>query len=369
MSGLTLRGVAKRFGAVTVLRDVDLEVPAGEIGALLGASGSGKTTLLRVVAGFERADRGLVSVSGEVVDDGRRAMAAERRRVGYVPQEGALFPHLTAERNVAFGLGRAARRQRDRAQELLELVGLAGLGGRYPHQLSGGQQQRVALARALAASPRAILLDEPFSSLDRELRASVRADVLGVLRETGTTTLFVTHDAAEALGSADRMAVLLDGRIVQVGAPRTLYRHPASPEVARLLGAANLLPGTFGRGCVRSELGSLPVVPGSGEAPEGQGALVLVHPEQVELVAPAGSACVGEVVGTEFGGHEQVLTLRLASSGTTLLARTGADRPVGPGDRVGLRVRGPVVVWAAPATGERPPDPPRPAVASENTSM
>jgi iron(III) transport system ATP-binding protein len=352
VSGLELRGVEKRFGAVAVLQGVDLDVPAGVVGALLGASGSGKTTLLRVVAGFERVDRGVVTVGGEVVDDGRRAMAPERRRVGYVPQEGALFPHLTVERNVAFAFGRAARHQRDRVQGLLELVGLAGLGGRYPHQLSGGQQQRVALARALAASPRAILLDEPFSSLDRELRASVRAEVLGVLRETETTTLFVTHDAGEALGSADQVAVLLDGRIAQVGVPEDLYRRPASPQVARLLGATNLLPGVVGRGGVHSALGSLAIQSGQSGLDglrEGTAVLVLVHPEQVALVDAASSACAGQVVATEFGGHEQVVTVRVEGSGTTVLVRTGAERRLVRGGRVRLRVQGPVVVWTDPS--------------------
>jgi iron(III) transport system ATP-binding protein len=348
VSGLELRGVEKRFGTVAVLQGVDLDVPAGVVAALLGESGSGKTTLLRVVAGFERIDRGVVRVGGEVVDDGRRVTAPERRRVGYVPQEGALFPHLTVERNVAFAFGRAARRQRDGVQELLELVGLAGLGRRYPHQLSGGQQQRVALARALAASPRAILLDEPFSSLDRELRASVRAEVLGVLRETETTTLFVTHDAGEALGSADQVAVLLDGRIAQVGVPEDLYRRPASPQVARLLGATNLLPGVVQQGGVQSALGSLAVESGPDGLREGTAVLVLVHPEQVVLVDAAGSGCGGEVVATEFGGHEQVVTVRLEGRGTTVLARTGVERRFVRGDRVRVRVQGPVVVWTDP---------------------
>lgn len=273
MTSLTLSGVAKSYGRQPVLHGVDLEVPAGALAAVLGPSGSGKTTLLRVVAGFERADAGTVSLGGQVVDDGRRQLPPERRKIGYVPQDGGLFPHLTVAGNVAFGLPGRARRHTAAVGELLERVGLTGLDGRYPHQLSGGQQQRVALARALAVRPQLVLLDEPFSALDAGLRASIRADVQTILREFGATAILVTHDQDEALSMADLVAVVRDGRIAQCATPHELYRRPADPQLASFVGEANLLPGTFepeggsGPATVRTVLGSLPLH----AAPEGSG--------------------------------------------------------------------------------------------------
>jgi iron(III) transport system ATP-binding protein len=208
MSAIELRGVAKSFGATPVLSDVELTIPEGSVTAVLGVSGSGKTTLLRLIAGFERIDAGTIAIGGRMLDDGRRSIGPQHRGVGYVPQDGALFPHLTALGNVAFGL---ARRERSAARDLLELVGLAGLERRFPHQLSGGQQQRVALARALAIRPRVMLLDEPFSSLDAPLRAGLRRDVAKILAGAATTTVLVTHDQREARALADRIAVLEDG--------------------------------------------------------------------------------------------------------------------------------------------------------------
>src|SRR5579871_3541344 len=218
MRQVAVTGLHKAFGAHPVLTGVDLEVPAGSLTAILGPSGSGKTTLLRLLAGFDRADAGTITIGDGLVDGSGVYVAPERRRIGYVPQEGSLFPHLTVEANVGFGLS-ARDRRTGRAETMLEMVGLGGLGRRYPHQLSGGQQQRVALARALAIEPAVVLLDEPFSSLDASLRASVRSEVRDVLREACTTTILVTHDQDEALSLADRVAVLRDGVIVQEAAP------------------------------------------------------------------------------------------------------------------------------------------------------
>ena len=216
----------------------------------MGSSGSGKTTLLRIVAGFERLDGGEVQLGPEVVDDGRRVFVpSEHRRIGYVPQEGALFPHLSVGRNVAFGLRRGPQR-RDRVKELLDMVGLSGLHRRYPHQLSGGQQQRVALARALATDPEIVLLDEPFSSLDASLRASVRSEVHDVLRQAGATSILVTHDQDEALSMADHVAVLRHGVIAQLDSPAGIYQRPLDPALARFLGESNVLHATGGRRAV-----------------------------------------------------------------------------------------------------------------------
>jgi len=202
--GVRVAGLCKSFSTQPVLRGVDLDVPVGSFTAILGPSGSGKTTLLRILAGFDRMDAGSVVIGGQVMEDGRRFVRPQRRGIGYVPQEGALFPHLTVADNVGFGV---PRRERKGMAHLVEMVGLTGLERRYPHQLSGGQQQRVALARALAIQPKVVLLDEPFSSLDASLRDGVRRDVAHILAEANATTILVTHDQDEALGLADQIAV------------------------------------------------------------------------------------------------------------------------------------------------------------------
>ncbi|MBV8462003.1 MAG: ABC transporter ATP-binding protein [Acidimicrobiales bacterium] len=351
MKELRIEGVTKSFGAQRVLRDVSLTVPPRSLTAILGASGSGKTTLLRVVAGFERPDDGRVTLGGEVVDDGRhRFVPSELRRIGYVPQEGALFPHLSVGRNIGFGLARGPDR-RARVRELLELVGLSGLGRRYPHQLSGGQQQRVALARALAIRPEVVLLDEPFSSLDAALRASVRADVLRVLREAGTTSILVTHDQDEALSMADQVAVLRGGTIAQLDTPTRLYRQPMDAELARFLGESNLLEGEVRDGMVSTGLGRLPVGEWSGPA-EGGAATVLVRPEQIALGDPVGGGVEATVASYEYFGHDAVVRVRVGPRALPdLVVRVTGGARLEPGHRIGLSVLGPVVVWPAPPAG------------------
>jgi iron(III) transport system ATP-binding protein len=343
---LRITGVAKAFGAQPVLRGVDLTVQAGSFTAILGSSGSGKTTLLRIVAGFERPDEGEVAIGDELVDDaGRRFVPSERRRTGYVPQEGALFPHLSVGRNVAFGLPRGSER-RNRVDELLELVGLSGYRRRYPHQLSGGQQQRVALARALAIGPEVVLLDEPFSSLDAAMRASVRADVLAVLRQAGTTSILVTHDQDEALSMADQVAVLRDGVIAQVDAPARLYGRPGDVDLARFLGESNVLDGEVLEGMARTRLGVLPVAAGEGRPPGGP-ARVMVRPEQIRLVESPGAAVVATVQSYEYYGHDAVVRVRPEDAGLPdLVVRVTGGTPLEPGRVVGLSVLGSVVVWA-----------------------
>ena len=242
-SGLDVVDLHKSFGTHPVLSGLDLSVPAGSFTAILGSSGSGKTTLLRLLAGFDRPDRGVVKIGERLVDGAAIHVRPEQRRIGYVPQEGGLFPHLTVAANVGFGLSRAARR--GKVNELLELVGLADLGRRYPHQLSGGQQQRVALARALAVGPEVVLLDEPFASLDAHMRASVREEVQRILQASATTTLLVTHDQDEALSLADRVAVLRDGKIAQHATPQEIYARPLDDRLARFVGEANLIAGVL----------------------------------------------------------------------------------------------------------------------------
>src|SRR5208282_4665591 len=258
MRQVAVTGLHKAFGTHPVLADVDLEVPAGSLTAILGPSGSGKTTLLRLLAGFERLDAGTIGIGDVLVDGPDAYVAPERRRIGYVPQEGNLFPHLTVAGNVGFGLT-ARERRGDKVGAMLEKVGLGGFGRRYPHQLSGGQQQRVALARALAVEPAVVLLDGPFASLDAHLRASVRADVQEIFRRSGTTAVLVTHDQDEALSVADRVAALRGGKIAQCATPEDLYSRPADPELASFIGEANLLEGVLNGGVVKTLLGSLPL--------------------------------------------------------------------------------------------------------------
>ncbi len=348
MNTLEVGGLYKAFGSRAVLRDLALLVPTGSFTAILGASGSGKTTLLRVIAGFERADRGTIRIGGELAEDAAGTWRPpEERHIGYVPQEGSLFPHLTVRRNVGFGLSRGEIRS-GRVGELLELVGIGTLGGRYPHELSGGQQQRVALARALAVRPRLLLLDEPFSALDASMRASVRADVRELVRAAGTTAVLVTHDQEEALSLADQVAVIRDGGIGQQGTPRELYSRPVDADLAAFLGEANLVRGVLAGASVRTDLGELPLDDGRGVGATGD-AVVLIRPEQVELCSPtADDGIAGEVVALEYHGHDAVMRVRL---GTTtqpvVVVRVAGQVAQRPGGRVSVVVRGPVVAWPA----------------------
>ena len=346
MTGLALRvrGVHKSYDA-PVLAGLDLDVPVGALVALLGPSGCGKTTLLRIVAGFERLEAGTVEVGGQLVAGCSetakdRHVAPERRRVGIVPQEGALFPHLSVHDNVAFGLPRPARRG-PRPDEVLELVGLAGLGARMPHELSGGQQQRVAVARALAPSPSLVLLDEPFSALDAGLRATVRAEVRASLRAAGASAVLVTHDQQEALSVADIVAVVRDGRVVQAADPWSIYAHPADLGVATFVGETIVLPGRATGGAVSSPLGAHTTSsPARGEV------AVVIRPEQVEI-EPADLPCVDAVVAArEFYGHDALLRLSLPA-GAAATARTPGHPLPDVGARVRVGVRGPVVVFPA----------------------
>ncbi len=350
MKELAVRGVHKSFGELHVLKEVDLTIPAGSFTAILGSSGSGKTTLLRIVAGFERLDAGEVLLGSEVVDDGRHVFVpSEHRRIGYVPQEGALFPHLSVGRNVAFGLRRGPNR-RARVLELLDMVGLSGLHRRYPHQLSGGQQQRVALARALATDPEIVLLDEPFSSLDASLRASVRAEVHDVLRRAGTTSILVTHDQDEALSMADQVAVLRHGVIAQLDSPSGIYQRPLDPALARFLGESNVLHANVGPNgsaamVADTPLGSLPVE--GWPAPEGAGlAHVMIRPEQLVIGDVDPARLAGTVESYEYYGHDAVARVRPETEHLPdLVVRVTGGTPLVAGARVGLSVQGSVVAW------------------------
>jgi iron(III) transport system ATP-binding protein len=348
VSGLAVAGLHKSFGIHPVLAGLDLTVPAGSLTAILGASGSGKTTLLRLLAGFDRPDQGTVRIGEQVVDGEGTHVHSEHRRIGYVPQEGSLFPHLTVAANVGFGLSRTARQRR--VGDLLELVGLADLARRYPHQLSGGQQQRVALARALAVEPEVVLLDEPFASLDAHMRASVREEVRRILRASATTTLLVTHDQDEALSLADLVAVLRDGRIAQYATPQDLYARPIDDELARFVGDANLLDGVLEGTHVDTPLGRLPAL-WHGEPPSAPCPVtVLIRPEQIDLSLTDGEEGLGgRIVRSGYHGHDAVVHVQIEREGAEqiLLVRTLGDARLPPGSTVKLSTRGPVLVWPA----------------------
>ena len=333
---LRCRGLVKRFGTVTAVAGADLELERGRTLALLGPSGCGKTTLLRLIAGFERPDEGEVWLDGRLLSGRGAFVPPEKRRVGLVFQDYALFPHLSVEANVAFGVPRGADRRR-RVAELLDLVGLAGYGSRLPHELSGGQQQRVALARTLAAQPDLLLLDEPFSNLDPALRARVRAEVWQLIRRLGISAVFVTHEQEEALSLPDDVAIMLDGRILQVGRPQDVYRSPADRRVAAFLGDANFLPGRRHAGEVECELGRFPAPQGGAGAVE-----VMVRPEHLSLSPESGIPA--EVVEVDYHGHDQVVTVRLAS-GRLLRVRLLPSVDLAPGQRVGVEPPASVVVY------------------------
>lgn len=261
MKELQIRNLSKTFKEVQALYNIQLDLNEGEMLAVLGPSGCGKTTLLRSIAGFETPDSGAIDVGGNVVFDNTTNIKPEKRRIGYVPQDGVLFPHLTVAQNIAFGLSRKEKRS-SRIEEMLELVGMKGLGSRMPHQLSGGQQQRVALARALAPSPSLVLLDEPFSALDAGLRASLREDVKTTLKKLGTTAILVTHDQEEALSMADIVAVMRQGSCIQTADPISLYKYPADLHVAKFVGEATILKAEVFNGNIKSLFGNLPVASG-----------------------------------------------------------------------------------------------------------
>ena len=325
--------VTKTFAVDPVLRGVSLRVEAGRMVALLGPSGCGKTTLLRILAGLEHPDAGEVRLGDELLTGAGKDVPPERRRIGMVFQDWALFPHMSVARNVAYGLPRGPDRDQQ-VGDALAMVGLAGLGDRPPATLSGGQQQRVALARALAPRPAALPLDEPFSNLDTSLRVQVRTEVHHLLAEVGVTTVFVTHDQDEAFVLGDEVAVMSEGEIVQQAAPADLYDAPASPWVAGFVGDANLLAGVASGDAALTPVGGVALrVPRDGEVQ------VLLRPEHLEV--GVGDAGVVDLV--EFYGHDTVYAVRL-DDGAALTVRAAQAPAHARGDRVAVTYAGPPAV-------------------------
>ncbi len=345
MSRVTVTNLAKSFAGRPVLRGVNLDIADGEVVALLGSSGCGKTTMLRILAGFLEPDEGTVSFDGTPVAGSGVSVPPQHRKVGYVPQEGALFPHLDVRGNILFGLPRKERTAA-RLREMLDLAELPEKVARqYPHELSGGQQQRVALARALAPRPRVVLLDEPFSSLDASLRISAGREVTRLLRATGTTAVLVTHDQGEALSLADRVAVMRQGQIAQVDAPVNLYRTPADVEVASFVGGATALPAVLHDARVRCALGELAVAPDLPAAASTDGDVtVIVRPEQIRLSASLNGGPTALVEEVAFYGPYATVRLDMEGVGP-VLARVEPSAVPQLGARVALEVVGVVVVY------------------------
>jgi len=358
---LGVQDVSKRYGPVVALDRIDLSVPAGSRTVIVGPSGSGKTTLLRIIAGFEVPDAGRITLDGEVLADGPHVVPAHRRGIGFVPQDGALFPHLSVARNIGFGLDRAMPGRDARILDLMDMVELdRKMLDRRPHELSGGQQQRVALARALARKPRLMLLDEPFSALDAGLRETMRKAVAKVLQAAGITAILVTHDQAEALSFADQVAVLRDSRLAQVGAPQDIYRHPADRKTAEFLGDTIVLSADLRDGWAECRLGRVAV-----DAPARRGkAEIMLRPEQVQLVQAGpevGEAeahgCYGQVTDVEFAGAVCMVAVSLlipsgaaanaAMSGAPLMIRSLSNDLPPVGSRVRITVTGKAHVFEA----------------------
>lgn len=338
---LELSHLGKNFATVAVLQDISFSVPQGQLVAILGASGSGKTTLLRLIAGFLTPDAGEIRLSGTLLATPGKSLRPEQRGIGYVAQEGALFPHLTVAQNIAFGLKRAARGDMARIERLLAMVGLpAAYAKRPPQALSGGEQQRVALARALAPQPRLLLLDEPFSALDAGLRAETRAAVAQALEAAGATAILVTHDQSEALSMGQNVGVMQAGRLAQWATPQTLYRHPATPEIARFVGEAVFLPAQAQGAYAHSALGQIEL------ATPAQGAVsLMLRPEQLALETSL-PGVTAQVVSVTYYGHDAAVMLRLPADGQVVTAHVPGYAMPQLGAQVRLAVTGQGVAYA-----------------------
>lgn len=355
MSELQVRKVVAAYDASPVLHGVTFTVASGTLAAVLGPSGSGKSTLLRVIAGLHRPLEGAIVASGRVLSGPRVDVPPQQRRIGLVPQDAALFPHLDVRANVGYGLPRRERGG-PRVDELLDLVGLAGFASRMPGELSGGQRHRVALARALAPKPDVVMLDEPFSALDASLRGEVRAQVRQVLRSTGTTAVLVTHDQDEALSMADQVIVLAEGRLEQDGTPAEVYAQPRSPWVARFVGGAVTLHGVWRDGTAECALGTVPAELGIGQtAAPGDPVELVVRPEHLGIdVLGAGPASAAGGVPSmvrhvQYFGHDAVVTLDLPGLEEPIDARVIGGTEVRPDSEVAVSLHHPALAFSQAA--------------------
>jgi iron(III) transport system ATP-binding protein len=337
---LEINDVSVSFGGAEVLSGISLELESKQLLAVLGASGAGKSTLMRLIAGFDSVGGGSIVLDGETLSDTSKTVAPERRSIGIVPQDSALFPHLNVSQNIGFGLSGLSKEARaERVGELLRLIRMEEFASRMPQELSGGQVQRVALARALAPKPKLVLLDEPFSALDAELRGQLREEVRQVLRAEGATAVLVTHDQEEALSLADRVAVLREGKIIQVGSPSEIYNSPADVGIATFLGESVLVDGKVSGGKILTDLGSLSAL---NNVAEGATGVVAIRSENFYLQPnPTGDS---EVVGRVFFGHDALVEVQTPK----LRIRARSNGPFAP--EVGMRV----TVWVRGAVNFYP---------------
>ena len=337
---LEINDVSVSFGDTEVLSGISLELESKQLLAVLGASGAGKSTLMRLIAGFDSVGGGSIVLDGEILSDSSKTVAPERRSIGIVPQDSALFPHLNVSQNIGFGLsGLSKEAKAERVGELLRLIRMEEFASRMPQELSGGQVQRVALARALAPKPKLVLLDEPFSALDAELRGQLREEVRQVLRAEGATAVLVTHDQEEALSLADRVAVLREGKIIQVGSPSEIYNSPADVGIATFLGESVLVDGKISGGKILTDLGSLSAL---NNVAEGATGVVAIRSENFYLQPnPTGDS---EVVGRVFFGHDALVEVQTPK----LRIRARSNGPFAP--EVGMRV----TVWVRGAVNFYP---------------
>lgn len=341
MTSLSISHLSVNFGERQIISDLSLELAEGEIASLLGPSGCGKTTLLRAIAGLIQPSGGTIRFGSQLVGVSSVVLPPSKRGTGYVPQQGALFPHLSVAKNISFGLDRSQYSRDEISQitaEMISLIGMTGLEERMPYQLSGGQQMRVALARALAIKPKLILLDEPFAALDATFRDELRTEVIGLLRSLGSTALLVTHDREEALVSSDRVILMRDGRVAQSGTPEEVYETPNSAEIAASTGDALTLPALrTSSGVIDYPLNSNTTA-GSG----GQSGYVVIRPEEIRVSTEVGNGHEGVLAHIDYYGHDAMLTINLSHSSTIIRARVVGPAEFNVGQKVYLEHIGPI---------------------------
>ena len=347
MTSLEVSHLSVSFGERTVIGDLSFALQAGEIASLLGPSGCGKTTLLRAIAGLLQPREGTIRLGTQLVGLSSVVLPPHKRRTGYVPQQGALFPHLNVAQNIAFGLSKKEFSQAEittTISEMLELIGMSGYENQMPTELSGGQQTRVALARALAIKPKMVLLDEPFSALDAELRNELRSEVVALLRAQGTTAILVTHDREEALVSSDKVVLMRDGKIAQYGSPEEVYESPVSPSVAVSTGDALVLSAHQAKdGSTSYALSSLSAPTGAASTNNGY---VVIRPEEISVSKSAAAGVAGTLIQLDYYGHDAMLVVKLSDSSDVIRARVAGPMDFAVGDLVKVEHRGPIRFFA-----------------------
>lgn len=345
MRALEVSHLSVNFGSRNVLSDLSFSLAPGEIASLLGPSGCGKTTLLRAIAGLLQPSAGTIRLGSQLVGLSSVVLPAHKRQTGYVPQQGALFPHLNVARNIAFGLDKKSYSKQEISeitQEMLALIGMSGYENQMPTELSGGQQTRVALARALAVKPKMILLDEPFSALDAELRNELRSEVVALLRAQGTTAILVTHDREEALVSSDKVVLMRDGKIAQMGTPEEVYESPISPSIAVSTGDALVLDAQkFSNGSI-----SYAISPSNAGQTPSESGFVVIRPEEISIKKAGAAGVPATLIQLDYYGHDAMLVLRIANDEKLIRARISGAIDFKVGDVVSIEHQGPVRFFA-----------------------